>query len=228
MRMSRAFALFAAAAILTAPVAADALSDWFDLPCARNYLSARAEIESLRDLLESGGVTSELLVERLREGCAKKVASEKLMAAIREDTERFLYLGKTFSDLPSGIADSAERDPFIRDGAIALRSGITRTDFASCLEGLSPGGLPRRLSAILAAAAVNSRFPLESADTPLLVRALDGSPDRESRFSRLSAVYVRARSGGLSASETTERAIKILSSGGTLFSLESDIDGSLK
>jgi len=225
MKRVLALALAAFAILPGVSLSADELTDWFRLSQAKAYLSLRPDLEGLRDRLAEADVPTELLVERVKEGAAKKVSPERLLAALREDSDRFLFLSSSYSRLPRDAAATENRLRFIRDGAIAMRSGIEGGIFDACLAGLASGGLQRRLAALLAVAAVNARFPLGGEDIPPLVLALDASSERDSRFSRLSSVFVRARGLGLDTRWTSSRAIAILSAGGNLFTLESDIDG---
>ncbi len=212
-------------ALCVAPsLRADVVTDWFSSDRSEGYRGIETDVSLLRDELAAAGVMPQLLLERIKEGQAKKISPERLLSALEADTARFLSLARLFDGLPRGTARPEEKTRFIRDGAIASRSGIDDGAMESICAAVTPGGLSRMTDALLAVGAVNARFRLDSGTLTDLAVSLYASPEREGRFSRLSSVFVRSRSLGNGADETARRAIALLRAGGTLFSVEAAIE----
>jgi hypothetical protein len=211
------------------PAAADSLSDWYSSGDSHEYAAIRGEIERIYRETVDSGVPGEILTQRIREGAAKHVDPEVFLAAFRKDCERFSLLASLYRDLPGG--DGAANPPqaeFVARCAVILRSGVSLGVVSSILSERDGIGVSRKIGALLAVAAVHTRFPLDDGEEVTLVRALCRSRESEGIFSRLSSLFVRGRSGSLGIAEITEIVAMGLESGGSFFRVEDEMNRRLR
>ncbi len=217
--------LFALLLCIAPALLADELSAWLDTAAAKPYLSEVAALRSIFDGCVGAGVPGALLIERLQEGAAKRVPPPRLLEAVTRDGAGFVFLALLYRRTSAEDAgQTVSEQEFIRRGALSLRAGAPQDLFEELfLRQPRSGSMARKLDALLAVSAVNSRFRLSAGEMETLCLALITSSERESRFSRLSSIFVRGISGGLDASAIVDLAALALGGKGTLARLENEI-----
>ncbi len=213
------------------PLVAGELDQWFTIdPRSSAYMPIRADLANLADTLLREGIPESLLIERLDEGSAKRIAPSRLLEALRLDVENLRYLGALYQRrYPLLAADAQAKKESLVIGSLILRSGISRDDIERSLPLSEAGGTVRRsLEALLSVAAVQRRSPLVPAQIPRLTQALVSSSEKEERFPALSSLFLRGRAGALRESEIAELVISVLGRGGGFVQAENEITRRIK
>jgi len=224
--------LFVFIVLLILPLSAGELDSWFDTDVrGPAYASIRQDLAFLADALGNRNIPVKLLVDRLSEGAAKKIPPDKLLEALRKDSEDLIFIGALYeSGYPAVAGDARAQKECLLLGGLILRSGIGREDFEACLPqaGSESPAVKRSLDALLAVASVHRRSPLASAQILRLTQALYSSPEKSGRFPSLSSLFVRYRSGGLAQAEIAEAVIGVFERGGGFMQAENEISRRIK
>lgn len=229
---ARTAVLFFLLCVTSASLFAGELDQWFASDSrAPAYASIRGELDVLADGLAREGIPVVLLVDRLDEGSAKRIAPAKLLDALRKDSDDFLFLGSLYARRePAMYGDPQSKKDALVVGSLILRSGIGRDMLEQCLTESGSGGsaVKRCLDALLAVASVHRRSPLQPGQLARLTQALVVSPEKPERFSALSSLFVRGRAGGIRAGEIAELVIGAFGRGGGFVQAENEISRRIK
>lgn len=207
------------------------LSEWYSSsPAARRYKPMEAELAALMAEAESRGIPSELILSRLAEGAEKRVAPERLAAALRGDIEAYASVLAILAESAPGAASGPLRASLLGRGGMVLRAGLPGELFKAVLgqavaKGIEPG---RAIDALLAVAAAGSRLGLDAGSQESLALSLALSKEKSERFSLLSSLFLRGQAGKMGPRELVSLAISVFDSGGGFLQLEGEITRRLK
>lgn len=211
--------------------AEDPLSSWFGASAsAGRYESIRGDLTTILADAERRAVPEELLMARIVEGAEKRVAPDKLAAALRKDLENYSSVLSVISRTMPAAPESRQRIDLLARGGMALRAGMDAATFEKVFaDALRKGVAPRRaIDALIAVASVDSRMPLDGDGKRSLASSLALSTEKEERFSMLSSLFLRGKAGKIGTRDLVALAASILDAGGGFNQLESEITRRLK
>jgi len=214
-------------ALAAAPSSGQEAAAWFErAPGAAGYASIRGAAEAAAARLRAAGLPDGLLAARLEEGARKRIAPERLAAALADEAVRYEAIAAELSsrgllpELPSEAGGLAER------AGLLMRGGTALAEIAAALDAAPRGSAARAeraLSAVAAEFSIHARFPLAPAERIALAAALAGSALGEERFASLLAVFARYRAEGLPASRICSLSVDILGAGGSVEGVEREL-----
>lgn len=136
---TRRVAVAAALAILALGAAAPRagaqdLAAWYaDAPHRAAYGSVRAEVESLAAQLSAASLPDSLLASRLEEGSRKRIAPDRLVAALRADTARLVRIASALRGAALLPQDRRAAGQLADRYQVLLRAGATFEEFEAAL-----------------------------------------------------------------------------------------------
>jgi hypothetical protein len=214
-----------------AAAAEEPLSSWFATsPAAGRYESIRGDLRTILADAERRGIPAELFMTRIAEGAEKRVASDKLVAALRKDLENYFAVLSIISKTMSAAPENRQRTDLLARGGMALRAGMDTGTFEQVFSDAVRRDVPprRAIDALIAVAAVDSRMPLDGEGKRSLASSLAASSEKEERFSLLSSLLLRGKTGKIGTRDLVALAVSILDSGGGFLQLENEITRRLK
>ena len=230
MKRRLALALLLSALMLAA-AQSEPLSGWFAKSASAGmYEPIRGELSSMLADAGERGVPLDLMMTRIAEGAEKRVPPGKLVLALRKDLDNFaLVISMVVRTVP-GAASTKEWPDLLARGGMALRSGMDTSTFENVLAASAAKGVETRraIDALIAVAAVDSRLPLGGEGKRALALGLASSTEKEARFSLLSSLFLRGKSGKLGTRDLVAIAVSTLDSGGGFLQLENEITRRLK
>jgi hypothetical protein len=199
-RRAQAILALSLGLLVSHPGLAQETSDWFQQsPDAAGLGSIRDETLALAETLKSAGLPEVLLLDRIKEARSKRVPPARLIAALREETPRFVAsagLLRSKGLLPSRPADTAI---LVSQMSILLRSGLTESEVAAALaaavKSRQEGSTPlvqaeRALTALGTVVAIAARTSLSEDERRALAAALIVSSRDPRQFDSLASTYL--------------------------------------
>ena len=218
-------------ALVLGAATAEPLSAWFATSAAaRVYEPIRGELSSILADAGERGVPLELMMTRIAEGAEKRVAPGKLILALRKDLDNYTLVKSMISGTSPGTALTKEWPDLLARGGMALRSGMDAATFENVLLTSTAKAVDTRrvMDALITVAAVDSRMPLGGEGKRALAVSLACSTEKEARFSLLSSLFLRGKSGKLGTRDLVAITVSTLDSGGGFLQLENEITRRLK
>jgi hypothetical protein len=217
--------------LILAGASADPLSDWFaGSEAAVRYEPIHPELSSILADAERRSIPAELLLMRIAEGAKKRVSPEKLLPALSLDVDNYAFALSIISKSTPGEPSPRDKVDLLARSGMALRSGMDAAVFERVLSRVagSAAALRRGINALVAVAAVDSRMPLDGESKERLALSLASSKEDEGKYSLLSSLFVRGRTGRIGARDLVSIAVSVLDSGGGFLQLENEITRRLK
>jgi len=197
---------------------------WLDSPAAAAY---QAERDSLTALLRSArdrGVPGELLLDKLREGAAKKARPPVLLAAMGAETERLLDLSQLLHRSPAPVR--GDEVSLLRTGSLILLGGMQMDTMDAVLT--YAGSVGKTADRALGACGSAVRVVAVSQADPTRLKSFSECLIRSSLSDRdypnLVSVAVKAKRTGILGDEFINLLVGVLDSGGGLPALDREID----
>jgi hypothetical protein len=236
MRLPAALLLVLALSISAAPAPAQNrgqgggdVGAWFDDASHGQYASAEPRVEQAAGDAARAGVPEGLLIERLDEGAAKQVAAPVLERALQEDAARLATIAALVDGAFPRLA-AGERTDALREGAIALRAGMTADTVGRAIEwtagsGQEPG---RTMAALATVASLGRAVELDDSKQLALVQALVRSREPPSRYGSFVSLLSAARARGLDSGAVVSKTLAALSARGTFLAVQQELERALR
>ena len=206
------------------PAMGDELSSWFASdPRARAYEEVEAELQGLIDEARLKKVPVDPLIDKLREGAAKRVEPERLLDAVAETIDQ-LSRARLILEQASGSSSPSEED--MRAVSLLLRGLPEQLAGELIAFGLEQG---REMRAILAAGDAITRLrsiaELEEGETLKVGTLLLAGKVPVFAYDSLPSIYLKGRASGLSDREILDEVIiETLESGGGIIAMHTKIN----
>lgn len=217
--MRRATARLAALCLLlflgTAALGAQDVAAWFlRSPDAGAYAGVKSALLALAERSRAGMHSDLPLAQRLAEGASKRVEPQRLLSALRGETEELLAVAGDIARrglLPEGAGASGSMMAQI---GIGLRAGLSRADILAAFDGaLSRGSGAEARDRALATIGAVAGLGLPAEQRLALVRALAASSLPSSRLRSVRGALADLLARDYSPAEATAALIDSLSSG---------------
>jgi hypothetical protein len=234
-RLVAAFLATALYILPSAPAASQGLSSWFDrAPEAVTYAPVRPALEAAAARLVAAGLPDDLIAARLVEGSRKRVAPERLAAAIEAEVRRYVSIAETLSSRALLPSRAPEAGKLAAQAELLMRGGASLAELAAALDAKARNASPRAspdqvalvaraLDAVAAVYSVHVRFALEEGERESLAAALSGSSLDNARFPSVLSVFTKYRAAGLASSRICSLCVEILRAGGSLERIEREL-----
>jgi len=220
----RAVLLLALLALLAPPLFSDGndAASWLRSdPRARAYASAQAEILAVFDDAQKTGVPTGPLVDKLKEGVAKRVAADLLVAGLRVELDRLATGESLLAGQAPGL-DPGQKEAALRAVSLLLASGASPQMIESLLDAASEAARGStyivKTLGVLAQLKLSIHLPDALAQT--LGTALLRSRMPQEAFDAIPSVVIRARANGMSSEEVVAIVVGVLRSGGGLIQMQ--------
>jgi hypothetical protein len=210
--------------LIVVPAVGDELTSWFATDRrARAYLGVETELQSLFDQARLHKVPIGPLIDKLREGAAKRVEPERLLNAVGETIDQ---LARARSVLVQASGSSLESEEDVQAVSFLLRSLPEELARELIASGLDKG---RDMRAIRAAgdaiASLLSIAELEEGEAVMVGKLLLAGEMRVRAYGSLPSIYLKAKASGLTDREILDEVIiGTLESGGSIASMHKKID----
>jgi len=197
---------------------------WLDSPAAAAYRTERDSLAALLRTARDGGVPGELLLDKLREGAAKKARPAVLLAALGAETERLRELGLALRRSPAPVR--GDEVPLLKIGSTLLQGGMEMDTMDAVLT--YAGSVGKTADRALGACGSALRVVAVSQAAPDRLKPFSECLIRSSLadkdYPHLVSVAVKAKRAGLLGDEFINLLVGILDSGGGLPALDREID----
>lgn len=203
------------------------LEQWFDTSSAAGrYTDTKDELIELFTRVETTEVPGELLLERLKEGAAKRVPPQRLLSVLRQDFERLERVDRVIEAAGYTHArGSTSYKQNLKLLSIVLRGGVSE----SVVENVLQEAHTHEKSLEVALAACDALFQvtqigdltdneLIQLGTTLLTSSLPSSS-----YSSIASLFLKGRVNRLDDSDILEIVIRVLENNGGLIQLEREI-----
>jgi len=208
------------------------ITDWFrENRESVRYDQIEDELHSLFSSAEAAQIPPELLMEKLREGAAKRIAPDRIFKALQDELQ-LLYTAREIissAGFSSINRTSDNRTSELKNGlkitVIMLREGIGEKAVRELLTEAKRRGIPLA-SAISACSAVFHVAKItELSDTELirLSAALYSSNLTPSNYDTVPSVFVKGRVNRLSDADILDLVESVFSRGGGLIRVEREL-----
>jgi hypothetical protein len=218
----RKTACFLGLFIVSGAVFAQETARWLDsAPEAKPYAAIVPRLVSGAEAVVSAGVGERLYLERLKEGVRKRASAERLGKAMEEESARLVFMAGELEAAGFRMASEA-RDRVLSDGALSLRSSVSREEFSAVVRTVAARGGPadRIAAAVSAIAAADPARGVAAALRLELAAALAASAVKTDRLDSVASVFARGRSFGLSPDRIARIVAAELASGGSLAAVD--------
>lgn len=210
--------------LLAVPAMGDELSSWFDSdPRARAYEGVEAELQSLIDEARLRKVPVGPLIDKLREGAAKRVDPGRLLDAVGETIDQ-LARARSVLEQSEGNFSASEED--LQAVSLLLRGLSEELAVELISFGLEKGCEMRAIRAAGdAITRLRSIAELEEGETLKIGTLLLAGKVPVFAYGSLPSIYLKGRASGLSDGEIlNEVIIETLESGGGIIAMHTKID----
>jgi len=197
---------------------------WLDTPAAAAYQQERDGLEALLRSARDRGVPGELLLDKLREGAAKRAPTHQVLTVLGAETERVLALSLVLERSSAPVR--GERVPLLKIGSLLLQGGVEMDTMDAVLTYAGSVGktADRALGACGAALRVVAVSQADPASLRAVSECLIRSTLADQAYANLVSVALKAKKAGLLREEFVTLLIGTLDSGGGLPALDRAID----
>lgn len=198
--------------------------DWLDSPDAGPYQGIRGELDSLFSQAQAAGLPSEVLMDTLREGTAKRVSPPLLLGALRSEWQRDRGLLSLFQSIP--LTRQAPLGDLIRRGSVLLRGGISMDTLDALLDYTRILGktTDRALSAAGAALRIVAISEGDPSAVGSLAQCLVRSTLGEEDFTTLVSVALKGKRLGITREPFIRLLQGTLDKGGGITSVDRELE----
>jgi hypothetical protein len=210
--------------LLAVPAAGDELTSWFDGdPRARAYQAVETELRELFAEAREREVPIDPLIDKLREGAAKRVDAQRMLDAVGETIDRLARARFVLEQTAGEVSESLED---LQAVSLLLRGLSEELTVELIAFGLEKG---RDMRAIRAAGDAITRLrsiaELEEGETLKVGTLLLTSKVPVFAYGSLPSIYLKGRTAGLAEREILDEVIiETLASGGGIIAMHTKID----
>ncbi|HUX41590.1 MAG TPA: hypothetical protein VMV83_10535 [Rectinemataceae bacterium] len=223
MRRSGRRAILALAVMLGfasgSALAAQEVSSWFDRsPDAAAYAAVKQDLLALAARSISGMHSDRPLAERLAEGARKRVAPDRLLAALGTETDRLLSAAAEIDKRGLLPTDSRSAGTMMAQVGIALRAGLEPNDIGAAFDGASArlGVSPAARDRALAVISAMTGLSLDAKQRSALIAALAASQLPTVRFRGVRGALAELLARHLTPEQATQSLIDSFSAQATV------------
>jgi hypothetical protein len=196
---------------------------WLNSSAGASYRSVAAELEHLFSEAEAQNIPADILLDKLKEGSAKRVSGSQMVQALRTEVERLTKAIQLLSK--EGRNPSGDRVLALKALSLLLQGGVPVDTIDAVLEYASLVEKPSN-RAIAALSASFRVIAIAQAPADLLrplSECLVRSTLQETQFSQLSSLAVRAKSKQIQGENLIKLIIGSLDSGSGLTALDREL-----
>lgn len=216
-------------ALLSAPAfAEDAdVSAWFRAdPRGKAYRSVEGRVTAVFEAAKESGLPLWILMEKLREGAAKRVGADRLASGLEQESHRLLEARDILLGQKVPLVETRTREEAMKAVSIALLSGLSPAIISEMFSlAVPPLRVPQDAVAALAAIIpVRDASRLAEPDIRRLGAALLASRLPPAAFKSVSSFFLKARASGARDEDVLETMlIPSLEAGGGLVQMEEEL-----
>ena len=218
--LSRAIAAMVFVLALPALAAAQNVAAWFAKPAnTAVYGSIAAEVEALGASIRAASLSDSLIAKRLEEAARKHVAPATLLATLKADTGRALFVAKALGSRGLLSTDPKKSTFAVEQATLLLRAGIDETELGAVLDasvrksGRNEAAVSRALAALLVAVTAEATYKLSESESLFLAIGLVTSNLPEGKLDTILASVANLVKNGSSVSDALEAVIEKVSKG---------------
>jgi len=218
--VSRAIAALAFVLFFPANAAAQDVAAWFAKPAnAAAYGSIAAEVETLGASIRASSLSDSLLAKRLEEAAKKHISPPTLLATLKSDTARVLFVSKALGSRGLLSADRKKATFAVEQTTLFLRAGIGETELETVLDaavrkrGQNDEAVSRTLAALAVAATAEANYNLPRNESLLLAVGLVACDLPDGKFDSILASMATLVKKGGTVSEALKATIEKVSKG---------------
>lgn len=208
----------------TVPLWADySPREWLNSPSGAPYQSVADELEMIFSEAEARHIPGDILVDKMKEGSAKRVSGSQMVQALRAEMER-LTLAMQLLNKPDRTS-SESRDTLLKAISLLLQGGVPVDTIDAVLEysSLVNQSSSRAIYALSSAFRVIAIAQAPAELLRPLSECLVRSSLQERQFSQLQSLAVRAKSQQIQGERLIQLIIGSLDSGGGLPALDREL-----
>lgn len=222
-RAARVLAIFLLTLALPAALAAQDLAAWFAKPANQAAYGAIAtEANSLAAAVRAASLSDSLLAARLEEAAKKRVPPTLLLATLRADTERYLFIADTLRRRSLLPADAQKASALVEQLALVMRSGIVAGELDASLDAAvaklgakasNNAAVARAVAALSVLALAKAEYGLSESDSYYLAIALTGSDLSNAKLNSVLKSIAALVAQGNSTSDALETVLAKVTKG---------------
>lgn len=208
--------------VLGLPVlaAAQNVDAWFSKPAnTAVYGSIAAEVRVLGASMLAASLSDSLIAKRLEEAAKKHISPTILLATLKSDAERALFVAKALGSRGLLSTDLKKATLAVEQTTLLLRAGIDDIELGAVLDatakknGRNNAAVSRALAALSVAVTAEATYELSESESLFLAIGLVTSDLPEEKLDTILASVAKLVKNGSSVSEALDTVIEKVSKG---------------